>query len=132
MMRSDPGSGVTDMISGILMTAVVSACIVLIGITIIPSAVPVTTPSMDVVVTNTTSAIFLTHNGGDLIRSGEYQILVDGQDKTSAFVKKGAPAGNWGVGDTLEYRLQAGQMPRRILILSTRSGTTQPLRDIHL
>lgn len=125
-------TAVANTVSGIMMTAVVGMAVALIGVALLSSPVPLRTPSFDIAVSNTTSTILLTHNGGDTLLKGEYAIMVDGADRTSSFIKITGPAGDWAVGETLRYGFESGQKPRRILVVSTRPGNSDVIRDIHL
>jgi len=80
---------------GILMVAVISQ----------PQQQKIPVITADVIITG--NDLYLKHNGGDTLQKGEFQILVDGQDKTAAF---GDPT-TWSIGQTLTY---SGYDPQNI------------------
>lgn len=125
-----PENGVADILGAIVLVSVVTLGIAIAAASIISHSVPQKIPSLNIDVKNTTGMVFLTHNGGDSLHKGEYRILVNGQDRTTSFLKGGAAAGDWSAGETLEYKPSDGRIPESFQIVYTGGGNNQVLVQV--
>lgn len=123
-------SGVSGAIGAIFLIIIVVAGMSLLMVAVISQPHQEKVPAMTADVINTTSALYLKHDGGDTLTRGEFQILVDGQDKTTAF---GDPA-TWSVGQTLIYSVNSGydpqNIPGTIQIVYTGGGYGQTIEQL--
>jgi len=112
--------GVSSTIGAIVLIVIVVAGMAILMVAVISQPQPQKVPAMNAEVIKTNNGLYLKHDGGDTLQRGEFQILVDGQDKTTTF---GAPA-TWSVGQTLNYSGYDPQnIPRTIQIVYTGSGS---------
>jgi len=95
------------MVGAIILIVIIAGGIALLNVIIFSQPQPQKIPVMSAEIINTTTELYLKHDGGDTLQRGEFKILVDGQDKTAAF---GDPA-TWSIGQTLEY---SGYDPKNI------------------
>jgi PKD repeat protein len=99
--------GVSGAIGAIFLIVIVVAGMAILMVAVISQPQPQKIPVMSAEIVNTTTELYLKHDGGDTLQRGEFKILVDGQDKTAAF---GDPA-TWSIGQSLEY---SGYDPQNI------------------
>jgi len=123
-------NGVADILGAIVLVSVVTFGIVIAASAILSNPVPQKIPALNIDVKNTSSTVYLTHNGGDSLHKGEYRILVDGQDRTTSFLKGGTAAGDWSAGETLEYKPSNGKIPGSFQIVYTGGGISQVLVQV--
>ncbi|HNX17699.1 MAG TPA: type IV pilin N-terminal domain-containing protein [Methanoregula sp.] len=115
--------GVASTIGSVVLIAVVVAGMAILMVAVISQPQPQKIPAMTADVIVTGNGLCLKHDGGDSLRKGEFQIIVDGEDRTAAF---DVPA-TWSVGQVLDYSGYDQQnIPRTIQIVytGTGSGTT--------
>jgi hypothetical protein len=98
-LRGRNDAGVSGAIGSIFLIIIVVAGMAVLMVAVVSQPQPQKVPAMTADVIRTESDLYLKHNGGDTLQKGEFQILVDGQDKTAAF---GDPA-TWSIGQTLKY-----------------------------
>jgi hypothetical protein len=123
-------NGASDTLGAIFLVSVVVLGITIAGVAIFSSPRPQKLPELDVTVANTTTTVFLTHNGGDTLRAGEYRILVDGKDQTINFLNNGVAAGDWSAGNTLVYTPSGGKIPTSYQIVYTGIGNSQVILSV--
>jgi len=111
------GDAVSEVIGTLLLVGVVVVGMVLIGILLFTNQAPSQLPAFDGIITNLSKTIYICHKGGDPLWKGQYQILVDGVDRTGAFVSDGGEP--WSVGDTLNYT--AATMPKLVVLVANQS-----------
>jgi PKD repeat protein len=114
--RGDTGgenTGVSEVIGTLILVAVVMIGIAIVGLFLISSQPATKVPRLDLIISNRSSTIYILHRGGDALLAGEYQILVDGVDRTSSFANDGNEP--WSVGETLSYT--SPTMPQKVVIL---------------
>jgi hypothetical protein len=98
-----PGEhGVSEIVGVVLLLAVVVMGVGLIAVTIYSQPTPGETPQVDILVSETDTAVRLTHNGGDPLAKGTFYVLADGvrlDDPISP------PGGDWpwSIGGVLQY-----------------------------
>jgi PKD repeat protein len=120
-------NGVSGAIGAIFLIVIVVAGMAILMVTVISQPQPQKIPVMSAEIVNTTTELYLKHDGGDTLQRGEFKILVDGQDKTAAF---GDPA-NWSIGQSLEYSGYDPQnMPGTIQIVYTGGSYGQTIEQL--
>ena len=132
MNRSLHENGAADTLGAIFLVSVVVLGITIAGVAIVSSPRPHKIPTLDVQATHNTTTVFLTHNGGDQLRAGEYKILINGTDQTARFTKNGAPAGDWSVGNVLVYKPADGKIPSSYQIVYTGQGISEVIVSINV
>ncbi|MEN6396209.1 MAG: type IV pilin N-terminal domain-containing protein [Methanoregula sp.] len=112
--------GVSSTIGSIFLITIVVAGMAILMVAVVSQPHPQKVPAMTADIIRTENELYLKHEGGDTLQRGEFQILVDGQDKTTAF---GNPA-TWSVGQVLEYSgYDSNNIPRTIQIVYTGDGS---------
>jgi PKD repeat protein len=125
--RGPNDDGVSGAIGTIFLIIIVVVGMSILMVAVISQPQPQKIPAMTAEVINTSTALYLKHDGGDTLQKGEFQILVDGQDKTAAF---GDPA-TWSIGQTLTYSGYDPQnMPGTIQIVYTGGRYGQTIEQI--
>ncbi len=86
-MRTNPrcDTGVSEILGALLLIAIVSLAVGIIGVAILSSTETSQIPSISVRITNVSRTIYLAHEGGDSLPAGYYRIYVDGTDRTDSF-----------------------------------------------
>ena len=130
MTRYSSDNGASDTLGAIFLVSVVVLGITIAGVAIFSSPRPQKLPELDITVANTSTTVFLTHNGGDTLRAGEYRILADGKDQTANFLNNGVAAGDWSVGNTLMYKPSDGRIPASYQIVYTGMGSSQVILSV--
>jgi PKD repeat protein len=110
--------GVSEVIGTLILVGVVLVGIAFAGTLLLSQPPPTKVPHLNAITSNQSKNIYILHKGGDPLISGEYQILVDGEDRTSSFVNNGDEP--WSIGETLSYT--SPTMPLKVVIVSTGSG----------
>ena len=112
--------GVSDTLGAVILIAVVGLAISLVAIAIVAPPTP-QNPAVSAELITFGNTIQLRHNGGDSLMKSDLKILVDGADHTSSFHKNDDSNWSvWSIGDTLTYRVPAGQSrPNNIQLVYT-------------
>jgi hypothetical protein len=79
---------------------------------------PTSVPSFSGLITNDSKTIYISHEGGDPLRRGQYKILVDGVDRTSSFVGPDPLT----LGKNLSYTPPSMNASRVVMIFNTSWG----------
>jgi len=118
-------SGLSDVLGAIILVAVVSIGVAVVGVGILSNPAPQKIPALDADFTVIDHFILLRHEGGDPLLKEEVSFLMNGND-TKNFFKNvdGTPWSRWSVGDTLRYDVPAGQIVPDNLQLVYTSGTS--------
>jgi len=111
------GDAVSEVIGTLLLVGVVVVGMALVALLLFGNQATSQLPAFDGIITNLSKTIYISHKGGDPLWKGEYQILVDGVDRTGAFVNDGGEP--WSVGDTLNYT--PATMPKLVVLVANRS-----------
>jgi hypothetical protein len=111
---------VSEVVGTIALIAVVVAGMIIVNVVILSQPHAGRVPSLEAIITNTSKVITITHQGGDPLQPGEYQILVDGVDQTGNFTNSGG-AGPFSAGETLTWT--DPDMPLRVTVVYTGLGT---------
>jgi hypothetical protein len=104
---------VSEVIGAILLIAISVLAIGIVILFFFSAPLPSSVPSFSGLVTNSSRTVYITHEGGDTIRVGQFRILVDGIDETYNFTK--SIRGNFSVGQVMNATLP--RMPGRIVMI---------------
>jgi len=121
---ADRESGVSEIVGATLLISIVVVSIAVISVMVLSPGTPHKIPALDAVISNIDHNVFIYHDGGDMLQKGDIAILVNGQDKTSSFVKNGAGWDSWSVGESLVYDASGSAPVNDVKIVYT-SGTAQ-------
>ena len=113
-------NAVSDALGAILMVAVVSMAVTILGVSIVSQSHQETVPALktDIIPLDGGRTILITHNGGDSLQKAETLIVVDGNDYTNLFTRDGTGWSSFSVGDYLNYTVPAGvtSLPQSVSI----------------
>ena len=115
-------SGVSEIIGAVLLIALVVAAIAIIGVSLLSHPPPKNLPALDAIISTTGKSIQITHNGGDTLQKGDFEILVDGQKRTADFFNQGNAWQTWSNGETLTF--PATSPPGIVQIVYTGEATS--------
>jgi hypothetical protein len=123
---SCPENAVSEVIGSVLLISVVVLSVSIIGVFIFSQPPPDKIPALNAIIWNDTQKVYLRHDGGDVIYSGDITIYVNGTDKTSSFYLSTAPAQpwtNWSIGNALVF--SKGSSPvSTVQVVYTGSGSS--------
>jgi hypothetical protein len=118
-------SGLSDVLGAIILVAVVSMGVAIVGVGILSNQAPQKIPALEVDFTVIDHSILLRHEGGDTLQKEDVSFLMNGNDTKNFFKNMdGTPWSRWSVGDTLKYDVPAGQIVPDSLQLVYTSGTS--------
>ena len=109
-MRHD---GVTEVVGAIFLIAVAVLAMAIIVVILSSAPLPTTIPAFNGLITNSSNTVYITHEGGDPLYPGQFQVLVDGKDETSNFTK--SITGPFTSGKVMTATLPA--MPGRVVLV---------------
>ena len=123
----DPERAVSEIISAIVLIAVITGVIAIAAVMVFSHPQPPKIPSLNAIISSNAQTIQIYHNGGDSLSSGNIQILLNGQDFTTAFMENGATGwSTWSVGQSLTYNIPPGTpVPSSIQIVYKGGGVSQ-------
>ncbi|MFZ0006505.1 MAG: type IV pilin N-terminal domain-containing protein [Methanoregula sp.] len=102
---------VSEIIGTILLISIVVVAASIVASVILSRPQPQSLPALSTLISNQSQTVYITHNGGDPLTTGTYEILVDGVNVTGNITKTGSPT-VWEIGDEITY---------------TKPGSTPPL-----
>jgi hypothetical protein len=116
-MRRD---AVSEVVGAVLLVAVAVGAMALVTLALIAGPLPTSVPFFSGLVTigNNSHTIYISHEGGDSLYRGQYQILLDGVDRTSSFGSNSPEP--WSMGKVLNYTPTT--MPNRVVLVFNTSG----------
>jgi hypothetical protein len=118
--------GVSEVIGSIMLISIVVVAVSIIGVFLFSQPPTEKIPSLNAIIWNDTQKVYLRHDGGDVIYSGDITIYVNGTDQTSSFHLSTAPAQpwtNWSIGKVLQY--SKGSSPvTTVQVVYTGSGSS--------
>jgi hypothetical protein len=118
-------SGLSDVLGAIILVAVVSMGVAIVGVGILSNQAPQKIPALEVDFTVIDHSILLRHEGGDTLQKEDVSFLMNRNDTKNFFKNMdGTPWSRWSVGDTLKYDVPAGQIVPDSLQLVYTSGTS--------
>ncbi|HOT02711.1 MAG TPA: type IV pilin N-terminal domain-containing protein [Methanolinea sp.] len=78
-------SAVSEILGALLLVAVISLAVSIVGVTIISNIETSQVPAVSFVITNQSQNISVFHTGGDSLPAGSYRIYVNDVDQTASF-----------------------------------------------
>lgn len=117
-------SAVSEAIGTILLVALVVAVVALVATFLFSLPTPEEIPNVNFMVgtdTRNPPTLYLIHNGGDILKSGTFSVYVDGVSKAYSVAEGGDL---WSLGRTLKVPLSAGEIPKKVIIVSGPPGGT--------
>jgi FlaG/FlaF family flagellin (archaellin) len=125
---SNGDSAVSEILGALLLIAITSLAVSIVGVTILSSIQISQTPSISVSVTNQSRSNSIIHDGGDPLPAGSYRIYVNNVDQTASFIPD-AGMTEFKAGTLLQSDgsfLGPGQAPRTAMIVYRVSGRERP------
>jgi hypothetical protein len=121
-------SAVSEVIGTLILVGVVVIGMAVVGTLLVSQPLPSKIPVFQAIISNQSTSVYILHKGGDALISGEYQILVDGVDRTSSFANNGDEP--WSVGETLYATFPS--VPSHVALVQNQSwgGSTVLLAKI--
>lgn len=118
----DHSAGVSELIGAVLLITIVVMAVSIIGVMLLSQQAPQKIPNINFM-TGTNAAgdqLYLYHNGGDTLTSGEFAVVLDGQtQRTDYSISDGSS--NWSVGKNLV--LSITKRPNTVAIVYTSGGS---------
>ncbi len=120
---------VSEIVATILLISVAVLGAAIIAVTLYSQPLPEETPQVAILVSNTTTSILLTHNGGDTLLEEGFVVSVDGTvlDNPDATITGGDGTWPWSLGETLTFPT-AGE-PREVRVVYTGGGAELLLKS---
>jgi FlaG/FlaF family flagellin (archaellin) len=118
--------GVSEIVGSMLLIAVVVAGVSIVGIALLSQPLPQNIPSVNAVIWNDTSNVYIKHDGGDALANGTFKVYVNGVDQTLHFNLSTIPTlpwTTWSVGNILQYNSGSTTI-RSVQIVWTGKGNT--------
>ncbi len=118
--RTENETGVSEMMGALVLISVIAAAIGIIGVGVLSQPPPQKIPAVSVDITAIGNIVYIRHEGGDPLTKNEFNIILDGIDKTASFSVLNGPASwsTWIPGETLYYILPPGQsVPTSVQII---------------
>ena len=109
---------VSEVVGSLILVSIVVVGMTIGATLLLSSPLPSKLPHFNAIISNQSNNLYILHRGGDALSSGEYQIFVDGVDRTSLFVNNGDDP--WSVGETLYATLP--DMPGSVALVLNQSG----------
>jgi hypothetical protein len=123
---------VSEVIGSILLVSIVVTAVSIVGVVLWSQPPPQKIPAFDTIISEDTgnTMIHLYHGGGDSLSSGDFIILVDGNNATASFTKSGVSGwSSWSTGESLDYSYAGMAQPRTVQIISSNNRATTILAD---
>lgn len=122
----DTERAVSEIIGALILISVIVAGIALVGVIMFSQPQPQKIPALNAVISTNAQTVNIYHNGGDSFRADDLQLLLDGQDLTSAFKEDGSAGwSTWSVGQSLSYDIPPGNpVPSLIQIVYNGAGVS--------
>ncbi len=117
---------VSEVVSIILLLAVVVVGVGIVAVTIYSQPAPEGTPQVDILVSETDTALRLTHNGGDSLAEGSFYVLADGVRLDGPPTLSGGDW-PWSIGEVLQYGVASA--PGRVQVVYNGGGGATLLKS---
>jgi hypothetical protein len=104
-------NGVSETVGVIVLVAIATLAVGIVLVILLAGPLPTNVPAFSGIITNSSNTIYIRHLGGDPLYSGQYNITVDGFDRTSSFVGPNP----FTVGTNLSYT--SPTMPSRVVMV---------------
>ena len=124
-------TGVSEILGAIILMSVLAVAIGVVGVGLLSQSPAQKIPAISVDITAMNNMLYLRHDGGDSLSKGEFNITLDGVDKTDSFNSFDDPSSwsTWSTGKTLYYVIPSGQnVPTSVQIIYN-SGIRASLGD---
>jgi hypothetical protein len=118
MGRPSRHIAVSEVVGTLILVAMVIIGMAIVGTLLLSQPLPSEVPHFHALVSNRSAGVYILHKGGDSLAAGQFQILVDGVDRTSAFLNNGDEP--WSVGETLYATLPS--VPSYVVMVLNQSG----------
>ena len=127
--RTENETGVSEMMGALVLISVIAAAIGIVGVGVLSQPPPQKIPAVSVDITAIGNIVYMRHEGGDPLPKNEFNITLDGIDKTDSFSILNGPAGwsTWTPGETLYYIVPSGQSVPALVQIIYNSGTRASL-----
>ncbi|OPX71589.1 MAG: hypothetical protein A4E36_00019 [Methanoregulaceae archaeon PtaB.Bin009] len=113
-------SAVSEILGAILLIAVISLAVSIVGVTILSNVETSQVPAVSLVIANQSRNISVMHTGGDSLPAGSYRIIVNDVDQSASFTPD--PGSTVFKAGTVLHSdgqfLPSGQGPRTVLVIS--------------
>ncbi|MGA2933674.1 MAG: DUF2341 domain-containing protein [Methanomicrobiales archaeon] len=109
---------VSEVVGTLILVGVVVVGMAIVATVLLSQPLPTKVPAFHAIITNQSKNIYIQHRGGDALRYAEFQILVDGMDRTSSFMNNGDDP--WSVGETLYASVPS--IPGSVTLVLNQSG----------
>lgn len=117
----DPEGGVSEVVGAILLISVVVIAVSVIAVVVFSQQTPQKIPNVNIMVgidNKVPPTLYLYHNGGDTLTSGEFDVLVDGVIKPYSISGGGS---EWSLGKNLVVPVST--IPENVILVYNNSGT---------
>ena len=121
----DSERAISDVLGAVILIGVIVTVLALAGVMAFSQPQPQKIPALNARIWNDTSNIYIRHDGGDSLQSGELRILVDGS--SPVFNLTTAPAMPWdslSIGNTLQTPIISSSQFPTVQILYTGYGSS--------
>jgi hypothetical protein len=102
-------TAVSEIIGTILLISIVVIAASIVSSVILSRPQPQNIPALSTLISNQSQTVYITHNGGNSLPTGTYEILVDSVNVTGNITKTGSPT-VWEIGDEITY-IKPGSTP---------------------
>jgi hypothetical protein len=107
------GDGVSEVIGAIILISVAVLAVGILVIVLFTGPLPTSVPAFSGIISSSGKTVYISHEGGDTLYTGQYKILVDGVDKTYDFTK--SLTGPFSVGKVMNATLPT--LPSRVVMV---------------
>jgi hypothetical protein len=107
------GDGVSEVIGAIILLSVAVLAIGIVILVFFAGPLPTSVPAFAGIISNSGKTVYISHEGGDTLYTGQFKILVDGVDETYNFTK--SLSGPFSLGKVMNATLP--KMPGRVVMI---------------
>jgi hypothetical protein len=115
---ADPCAGVSELIGSIMLIMVVMTAVALVAVILFSQPMPSKIPNLKYITEVNGSTLYIYHNGGDSLNTGEFNVLLDGVS-TSYSISDGSS--QWALGKNLVVGISS--VPNNVQIVYNASGS---------
>ena len=119
--KPDPCAGVSEIIGAIMLVSIVALLVAVVGVFLFSQPVPQKIPNLNFM-TGTNSSkttLYLYHNGGDTLTTGEFKVLLDGKDASYSVSGGG---NQWSLGKNLLVPITT--MPKSVQLVYNNTASS--------
>jgi len=107
------GDGVSEVIGAIILISVAVLAMGIVVLVLFAGPLPTSVPAFAGIISNSSRTVYISHEGGDTLYTGQFKILVDGVDETYNFTK--SLSGPFSLGKVMSATLP--NMPGRVVMV---------------